>query len=94
MSAEVRACCSLIVWWKFSTNPAESAFIVAVPEWLAATATPVAPPPTSTAAAMPRRAFMLVWRLPRLLRLFIVASSYGRHARHARPFGSMASRLP
>jgi hypothetical protein len=44
--------------------------------------------------AMPRRAFMAVWRLPRLLRLFIVASSYGRRARHARPFGSMATTLP
>jgi hypothetical protein len=30
---------------------------------------------------------MLAWRLRRLLRLFIDASSHGRHARHVRPLG-------
>jgi hypothetical protein len=81
-SAEVTACCSLTVWWKFSTYPAGSAVAaVAGPLWLAATATPAAPPPASTAAAMPRRAFMLARRLRRLLRLFIDASSHGRRAR-------------
>jgi hypothetical protein len=70
LNAVVRAVASLIIRWLecCQENPADVAAEGA--EWFpAATATaPIAPPPTSTAAAMPSRAFMLAWRLPRLLR--------------------------
>jgi hypothetical protein len=62
------ALATLIRLLVFQEYPADVAAVGV--EWLpAATATaPIAPPPTSTAAAMPSRAFMLAWRLPRLLR--------------------------
>ena len=65
---------SLIGPLAFVLYPAESA-TWELPWLLATSATPAAPPPTSTAAAMARRICMDVRRLPRLFR-FIIDASY------------------
>src|SRR5450756_2185784 len=81
LNAPLSAAPSPIVWWLPVVYPAAPP--VPLSPCLRTAPTPAAPPPTSTAAAMARRARILP--IPRLLRLIIAASFDGRRPPRA-PF--------